>query len=225
MLSPHDEKYAQRLRELITEGKRLAKTERPSQYGIPYIQDDDAVSVQAWIAKLQNLLEGVFGRESSQVRHLQHVMPNGPGFVNHGNEVNGIVGLLIGSLDDLEHGFLSDREMLIVGEVFDSFLEQAKHLLGAGYKDVAAMLGRVVLEDALRRIAQAAKLDGTQKASKINDELKAKDRYSQPQWRQVQTWLDVGNAAAHGKFAEYLEPHVSAMLDGIANFVAIQLHR
>jgi len=25
-------------------------------------------------------------------------------------------------------------------------------------------------------------------------------RFTQPQWRMVQAWLDIGNAAAHGKF-------------------------
>jgi hypothetical protein len=104
------------------------------------------------------------------------------------------------ALDDLKNGFLGNQEMLVAAAVFDSVLEQAKYLNSQGYKDPAAVLTRTVLEDALRRIARAEGEDDSTKASAINDVLKKTGRVSQPLWRQIQFWLDVGNAAAHGKF-------------------------
>jgi hypothetical protein len=191
---------------------------------MPYIQDEDAVAVQAWIARLQNLMESVFGTTSTQIRHLLQLMPKGPSHISKAYQVDAITGLLIGALEDLERGFLANREMLIAAEIHDSLVEQAKHLLRAGYKDPAAVLGRVVLEDALRRIAASNAVDPGEKASKINDALKAAGRYPQPRWRQIQTWLDIGNAAAHGKFDEYTETDVAMQLEGITTFIATELH-
>jgi hypothetical protein len=147
-------------------------------------------------------------------------MPKGIQFVEHSYEVLSIVGLLSGAVDDLEKGYLLEQEFLIAGALFDSLLEQAKHLNQAGYKDPAAVLGRVVLEDALRRIARREGLDSSEKASALNDSLKNAGVYVQPRWRIVQAWLDIGNAAAHGKVSEFTEQDVTKMLEGISEFLA-----
>src|SRR6202030_2248299 len=108
---------------------------------------EDAVAVQAWFARIENIVTSLFGRDGTQARHLAALVPGGrPHLLNQATDIQRISGLLIGALDDLEHGFLANREMLLVGEVFDSVLQQAKHLLTTGYKDVAAVLGRVVIE-------------------------------------------------------------------------------
>ncbi len=111
------------------------------------------------------------------------------------------------------------QEFFIAGEVFDSILEQAKYLVQNSYKDPAAVLARVVLEDALKRIARVVGVDENQKASFINDELKKKGRFSQPQWRFIQGWLDIGNAAAHGKFDQYTQDDVVKMIDDVERFL------
>src|SRR5258708_18791476 len=140
MLSPRDQRYATRLRELIADGTRIARTEKVSEHGSPYIQGEDAVAVQAWLSKVRNLLEIVFGAKSTQFRHLSELMPKGPRLINRGHEVGDIVGLLVGSLDDLENSFLPDREMLIVGEEFDVVFDQAKNLSGPAYKTLPQIL-------------------------------------------------------------------------------------
>ena len=128
--------------------------------------------------------------------------------------------MLIGSLDDLENEFLLGQELLIAGEIFDSVLEEAKELLNTEHKDPAAILGRVVLEDSLRRLALQEQLDDSQKATKLNDELKKAGRYNQVQWRQIQVWLDIGNNAAHGKFDQYDKEQVKEQIEGIERFIA-----
>jgi HEPN domain-containing protein len=119
---------------------------------------------------------------------------------------------------------LHGQEFLIAGEIFDSVLEQAKYLVTSGYKDPAAILARVILEDALKRLARGEGIDDTLRASRINDELKAISKYSQPQWRLIQAWLDIGNAAAHGKFDEYSREYVVKLLEGVGGFVASIFH-
>jgi hypothetical protein len=225
MLPPKYQRFANRLRELIEEGKQVAKLPKPSRNGSEvYIQKEDRVVLQSWLTKVGSILEMIFGPQSLQVRHLKEVMPNGPRLVEDDDDIFPIIGVLNGALDDLEKGYLTGREFVIAGEIFDSVLEQAKHLNESGYKDPAAVLVRVVIEDALRRISRTEEgVDDTLNATRLNDELRRVQRYPQPQWRLVQSWLDIGNAAAHGKFSEYSKDDVKGLIEDVERFLAAEL--
>jgi len=224
MLSPKHKRYADRIRELIEKGQAVAKLERPSDVVGPFIRDK--VPLQAWLVNVNNILETAFGSQSPHMHHFQQFTKD-IRRVEHSSEVNSIVGILTGALDDLEKGYLLGQEFLIAGEVFDSVLEQAKHLNRSGHKDPAAVLARVVLEDALKRMARGEGLDvdDNQSASWLNDELKRIEKYPQPQWRLIQAWLDIGNAAAHGKFNEYNEEDVEGLIKDIERFLAAEFRR
>lgn len=221
MLNPKHTKYAERFRELIVEGQEVAKLEKPSRDGDSrYFQREDKSRVISWATKARNILEVSLGKQSPHLRHFDESIPKGGvNNIDYEYHIHPLVGVLLGALDDLEHGFLIGQEFFIAGEVFDSILEQAKYLVQNNYKDPAAILGRVVLEDALKRIARTEGVDENQKASIINDDLKKKGRFSQPQWRFIQGWLDIGNAAAHGKFGEYTQDDVTKMIDDVERFL------
>jgi len=68
-------------------------------------------------------------------------------------------------------------------------------------------------------------IDENQKASVINDELKKRGKYPQSQWRFVQAWLDIGNAAAHGKFDEYKEEDVANLIRDVERFLATEFRK
>jgi hypothetical protein len=218
MLSPKHKRYADRMRVLIQEGHAVAKLERDSSVG-PYIQD--RLPLHSWLTKVENIIETVFGVDSPHYRHLKVLTERQP---EHSYEVNQLIGLLTGGLDDLEKGYLIGQEFIIAGEVLDSVLEQAKHLNQSGHKDPAAVLARVVLENALKRLGREESVDEKLSASRINDELKRVGRYAQPQWRLVQAWLDTGNAAAHGKFSEYSQDDVTKLVEDIERFLAMYFH-
>ena len=216
------QQIATRLRSLIEEGGAVAALERQSPGGTDkYIHEKEKVRLQAWLSNVLNIIEATFSTSSPQYRHLRELMPHGPYHVEHAYEVYPIVGLLTGALGDLEGGFLRDQEQLIAADVFDSVLEQAAELNKLAYKDPSAVLMRVVLEDALRRLANKNGVDATQKASKLNDELKNLSVYAQPQWRLIQVWLDIGNAAAHGKFQEYSSDDVANAIHGVGQFLVL----
>lgn len=218
-----NQRFIERIQELIAEGHEVAKLERPSSVG-SYFQDADIVTVQAWLTKVGNIIESVFGKNSSQYEHFQNVLPkSGVRFVEHSYDIHPIIGVLAGGLDDLEKGYLLGQEYIIASEIFDNILEQAKHLNKNGYKDPSAVLCRVVLEDALIRIARDTGVDVSKKTSIINDELKKKGRYPQPRWRLIQAWLDIGNAAAHGNFEDFSKADVTKMIEGIEQFLALEL--
>jgi hypothetical protein len=223
MLNPKYRRYAERLQELVEEGKSVAKLEKPSSVG-PYIQGEDDIKLNAWLTKTSNILETVFGAHSPQFRSFREVLPKeGIRLVSRAHDIHPITGVLAGALDDLEKGFLIGQEFLVAGEVFDSILEQAKELNNTGHKDPAAVLTRVVIEDTLRRLARREGINDTQKASQINDDLKKLGLYPLAQWRFVQAWLDIGNAAAHGKFDEYTEEDVMKTIEGVEQFLVEKL--
>lgn len=112
---------------------------------------------------------------------------------------------------------------MIAAEVFNSILEQATELNDKGYKDPAAVLARVALEDTLKRIARAEGIDDDQKTSTVNNELRKARIYPKPQWRQIQAWLDVGNDAAHGNFGNYSQKDVDNLIQGVETFIATNL--
>ena len=163
--------------------------------------------------------------ESPHYIHFKEVLPQyGVLHIGHSHNIYPIIGVLNGAPDDLQQGYLIGQEFLIAGDVFDSILEQAEELVHNKYKDPAAVLARVVIENTLRKLAKSESIDDTLKASAINDELKKKGRLTQPQWRYAQAWLDIGNAAAHGEFDKYALEDVSTMIQSIRQFIALEFH-
>jgi hypothetical protein len=163
----------------------------------------------------------VFGEKSAHFTHYSKFAYDGQrNHLQDVGEIIPIIGVLEGALDDLTKGFLARQEFIISAALFDDLLDQARHLNAKGYEDPAAVLARVVLEDALRKIAREAAIDDSGPASAVNDRLKKAERLNQPQWRQVQSWLDTGNAAAHGDFDKFTQADAARMIDGLGPFLA-----
>lgn len=217
MLSPKHRRYADRIKALIEESREIAALGKPSEFGGLIIEGE--ARLNAWLVKLKTIIEVTFGQDSPHHRQMLELTSL---LIQYSSQVQAIEGLLIGALDDLESGFLVGQEFLIAGEVFDSVLEEAKHLNQSGYKDCAAVLTRVVLENALRRIARSEGVNDNKKASQINVELRKLGRYPQPQWRLVQACLDLGNAAAHGRFDEYSDEDVQRRVEDVERFLATE---
>jgi len=218
-MNPKFEKASARLAELIEEGRHCASLERTDHMGSTYIED--RLPLGAWLVKVENITKNVFGVESAHYTQLKKLVDRG---VHDACRVNEISGVLTGAKNDLDGGYLAHQEQLVAGVVFDSVLEQARELLKVGYKDPAAVLGRVVAEETLRRLCRAAGLPDKGKASMLNDSLHSANRYNKPQWRLIQSWLDIGNSAAHGKFTDYDENAVARMIEDIERLIAAELN-
>ncbi len=211
MINPRYARIAERLKQLIDEGKSLPISGGDRRYV------RDQVRFAAWHVNVRNIIQSSFGKDSVYSKSLA----NHPTTAEY--SIQSTIGVLSGALNDLEGGYWTTHESLVAGAIFDSVLEQSKHLLEAGYKDPAAILCRVVLEDCLRRICRNLALSDTKKAAELNNSLREAGRYNQPQWRSVQVWLDIGNAAAHGKFQEYDAAQVKTLISDVASFAAREL--
>ena len=123
--------------------------------------------------------------------------------------------VLESAISQIQGGFVGNIRHLLHADIFDSMIGQAAALLTQGHKVPAAVLGRIVIERWLRDRAEAVAIPAydTAKPSKLNDDLKKSGEYSAPKWRQLQAYLDVGNAAAHGKPDEFSEDDVRQLLE------------
>lgn len=135
-----------------------------------------------------------------------------------------IIGVLEAVRYELENGLLDDIQKLLKADIFADFLEMGDHLLKEGYKDPAAVIIGSVLEDTLRKLASANNISTTNEKGKlltiepINVELARKDVYNQLVKKQITSWADLRNNAAHGHYDQYDAKQVEQMLYFVQTF-------
>ncbi|MBF4696060.1 DUF4145 domain-containing protein [Fusibacter ferrireducens] len=213
-MNPRLQRMINRLKEIIDQSIHVLSTSKTEDYH-EWISDKELLN--EWLIKSQNIIALIFGQQSIQYNRLISLLDTN---IYNSEDVKIFSGFLKGCLSDLENGFIIGQEFIIASEIFDNVLEESKHLLETSHKDASAVLARVVIEDALKRIARNSNIATDQKASKLNEELKKLEIYSQPQWRLIQAWLDIGNSAAHGNFENYTKDDVNNMINGIEQFIA-----
>lgn len=126
-------------------------------------------------------------------------------------------------------GYLVSMQELIHADLFSDFLEMAKHLLGEGYKDPAAVLIGGVLEEHLRKLcskntialeyANAKGILHPKKAEAMNTDLAGNGVYSKLDQKNVTAWLDLRNKASHGCYIEYTLQQVELLLQSVRDFL------
>jgi len=146
----------------------------------------------------------------------------------HGDrsEVEHGVGILRGLAADARDGFLFTRvSNLIAAEVFSDFLEMAQHLVAKDHFHAAASLTGAVLEDLLRRLADANKIKYTKRdgLDSLNVALAKAGIYNMVDKRRIDVWRQVRNDADHGNWDKVRPDDVRDMLKHVTDFVARQI--
>lgn len=137
-----------------------------------------------------------------------------------------ILGILEAVKYELENGLLDDIQKLLQADIFADFLEMGEHLLKEGYKDPAAVIIGSVLEDTLRKLATVNDIATTNEKGKlltiepINVELAKKEVYNQLVKKQITSWADLRNNAAHGHYDQYDAKQVEQMLQFVQTFAS-----
>ncbi|WP_437503219.1 hypothetical protein [Sorangium sp. So ce1099] len=140
--------------------------------------------------------------------------------------VSELTGILKGVQHEVKSGMLSDFRQMLRAEIFTDFMEMAEHLLEQGYKDAAAVLLGAVLEDSLRNIADSHGVPTTAPNGKqltidpLNIALAKADVYNALVQKQVTTWANLRNDAAHGRSEGYDIEQVQQMLLFLQKFCA-----
>jgi hypothetical protein len=187
-----------------------------------------------WIEMLSSIaarggqmIRRLYGAGSQYDQNFQRVLATSSfTFIhsNHFGHVSEITGILKGVQHDLKSGMLFDLRLLLQAEIFADFLEMAEHLLDNAYKDAAAVLLGAVLEDSLRKLAKASGL-GTIAASgkaltidPLNAAIAKAGVYGPLIQKQITSWANLRNDAAHGDFSKYDAEQVRLMLLFVQKF-------
>lgn len=139
-----------------------------------------------------------------------------------------MIGAIAAARHEIQNGLLADLKNLLRAETFADTLEMAEHLLGEGYKDAAAVMIAGVLENALRAAARKHNIALTNSAGKpltidpLNVELQRAGAYDQLVKKQITSWANLRNDAAHGDYSKYDAQQVKMMLLFVQKFCSDQ---
>ncbi len=134
---------------------------------------------------------------------------------------------------DFERGFFDSVATQIEAEIAADYMGEADHLLAEGRRGKfdhvpAAVLVGAVLEKALRTICgqQQPPLATTNPSGEpktlnpLIDDLRKAGVFNELKAKQLRSWADIRNKAAHGEFDQFTRTDVEQMLGGIKNFLA-----
>jgi hypothetical protein len=193
------------------------------------IDGENLIAVTTWVTRLGQLIRRLYGEKSQHFESYSTALSTNY-FYNLHSEWNShfsqMVGVARAIKHDLDNGLLVHFKALVQADVFADFLEMGEYLLQEGYKDAAAVIIGSVLEDGLRKIAEANGIPLTQTSGKpmtiepLNVELAKQEVYSKLVQKQITSWAHIRNKAAHGEFGEYNKEQVQMMLLFVQGFAA-----
>lgn len=212
--------------ELVAVGERLSRLAAGSGSLLGPERVEELSSVAS---RGGQLIRRLYGADSHYARSLEKVLAT-PSFTsmhsNYYQHVSELAGILKGVQHDIKSGLLADFRRLLQAEIFADFLEMAEYLLNEGYKDASAVILGAVLEDSLRKLADAHGVP-TRAANgrpltidPLNVAVAKAGLYGPLVQKQVTTWANLRNDAAHGHFAKYDLDQVKQMLLFVQKFCA-----
>ena len=207
-------KLLKRLEKLIAVGDELKEKYRTISSKDDKEREDFVSRKNAWLLSCTNFFEKTGMNTFKDNFEAIQESHSGPTF-----KTAELIGTLKSAYEEIEEGFIYKIEHVLHADLFDSIIEQAEELLKSGHKIPAAVLARIVIEKWLFDFAEQNRVATSEedKASKVNDSLKNEGIFATPKWRIVQSHLDVGNSAAHGKNEEFSEENVKSMFEFIKN--------
>lgn len=217
----------------FAELEELAKPVRDSVWyalgGTPYVS---MALLSEWRSKALTLLQQVMPQVGPYSKQLEVFLESG----NKSVLFDRVYGIFKGVYDDFKMGMFDNLKLEIESNVSCDFLGQANALLNDGdqvdysYLPAAVLIG-AVLEKTLRSLCENASpkietVSANGRAKKMSVmivDLKKAGVINEIRSRQLETWNAIRNSAAHGKLDEFTKEQVSAMLQGVQDFMAQQM--
>lgn len=176
------------------------------------------------IFRIQQAFRAFFGAGHQRVKVLDALVLKATGLDDAGDTERGIQffrSYVSAAIDDVRDGWETDYMAAARGHVEGDLLGLAEELLTTTNPSpmAAAMVAGAVLENHLRALCAKHGITPKERGiSAANDPLKG-PAYSKTQWREVQVWGDLRNAADHHDVEEFHADKVPAMVDGVRRFV------
>jgi len=219
-----DEKILREVDELAVSTEKLSRDAASSKNSLGPERVEELASLTSRVGQI---IHHLYGDNSQYRQNLTKVLSTINFHSMHSHyfmHISEFAGIVKGIQHDIKVGLLNDFRMLLQAEIFADFLEMAEYLLGEGYKDAAAVILGSVMEDSLKKLAVSRGLKTTSSNGKpltidpLNIELAKDNAYSPLIQKQITTWANLRNDAAHGNYSEYDKDQVKQMLLFVQKF-------
>ena len=179
------------------------------------------------VTRVGQFIPRLYGSKSHYYTMLQFVLETESFYDMHSDwyqHVARVAGILRSIKQDIDGGMIANFRNLLQAEVFSDFLEMAEHLLEKGYKDASAVLIGSVLEDSLRKISESNGIETMDTKGKIltmnslNISLYKRGIYGPLIQKQITSWTNLRNDAAHGCYDKYDIEQTKQMLIFVQKF-------
>lgn len=217
-------KLLEHFRELIVIGNELLIDKNPNSWS----SEVDRSNYVMWRTQVINLLDRVLPTKSSLRKRVGEFL----NFRNTASSANEILFTLSAAENDFKSDMFDDLEKRIEAVASVNYMEQAEDLIKESTDTSrsyvpAAVLAGAVLEKNLRTLCvknvppiSVTKPGGKKKTlNPLIDDLKAANVFNEIYAKQLRTWADIRNAAAHGRFEEFTKDQVASMIKGINQFL------
>lgn len=205
------------IEDLIAVGEKLAEDSSVARSTLGPKRVQELMSITA---RGGQLISRLYGSESHYFQMFQSATKTNSFsrmHSNHYRHISDVVGILKGVKHDISSGLINNLRGLIQAEIFSDFLEMSEHMLDEGYKDAAAVILGAVLEDSLRKIAKAKGVSVLSKKGKpltidpLNVAVAKSKVYGSLVQKQITSWANLRNDAAHGRYSGYDSDQVKQM--------------
>jgi hypothetical protein len=223
------ERIAREVDEMVAIGQKLSRDAAASG---SHLGPDRVEELSSMASRAGQLIRRLYGPSSQYQENLDRLLKTKDFASMHSNwcrHVAELVGIIKGIQTDIRTGLIEDFRALVQAEVFSDFLEMAEHLLETNYKDPAAVLLGAVLEDTLRKLAVKSGIPVIAPNGKpltldpLNVALAKAGNYGPLIQKQVTSWANLRNDAAHGHFEKYDPEQVKHMLLFVQKFCSEHL--
>lgn len=217
-----DERLKERFESLLKEGEEvLRKNGWPSRDNYRHPERVDYVRFRT---EALNLIRRACGESSDHYRELRKIAGDSGTSLNS-YYYRDCFAVLQAASRDYASGMLFDVRSLVAAELFVDFLDQAKHLLENGFYVPAASLVGAVLEDGLRKLCakNSITVPDKTKIDALNADLARAGVYSKLVQKNITAYADIRNSADHGRFGQFKQDDVEAMISWVGRFLAEHL--
>jgi len=221
-----DKLITQEIEDLVRTGEKLVADASVASSYLGHKRVQELMSITVRGGQLITRLYGSNSHYFQTFKAATQVPDFNMMFSDRHDHVANVVGIFKAVERDIKSGMLANFRSLIQAEVFADFLDMAEHLHRESYKDAAAVLLGAVLEDSLRKVADANGVSILNSKGKpltidpLNAALAKKGVYNALIQKHITSWANLRNDAAHGHFDKYDSAQVQQMLVFIRKFCA-----
>lgn len=211
------QKITEKFERLLAEGKQILQT--TGWDGKDYRTHPDDIDYRRFRTQALNLIRIVCGAQSDHYKELSRIA-EGDGSESNSYFFKDCFGVLQAAKSDFDDGLLFDLRAVVAAEVLGEFIDQAQVLLEAGYHLPAASLAGAILEDAMRKLANARGLTVPEKTSidALNADLGRTGAYGKLVHKRITALAEVRNNADHGHFDKVSKDDADDMVRYVRRF-------